>query len=506
MALLLGIDIGSSALKAAMIDEESGLCLIRTVAYDEDWIGEKPDYLERNIETYWEATKKCLKLFLEQDKIDVQKIKAVSFSTQGETFVPMDESFRPLRKTIQGHDVRAQEEAEILRSEFGDHEMYPVSGQPTIDAYWPAVKILWIKRNQPEVFAKTRRYVMIEDYIIHKLTGKFVTEKSLIGTSYYYDIEHQQWYLPMMEFLGITNEMLPEVMNPAEVVGEVKPEASVETGLSTDTLVVTGAMDQIAGGVGAGNVAPEIITETTGTSLAIGVTGRGNLKDYFSTGLPICFHAVKGAYFLMPWEGSGGLTFQWFAREFAALEKLQAEQDNKDPYDILTTFAARVPAGCEGLIMLPYLIGTVGPEPNPNARGVYFGISINHTKAHFVRAILEAIGYVIRANTEVIRKCGIQVSEIRSMGGGSKSRLWNQINADICKIPVSTMEISDTAALGAALLAGVGSGVYKQVEATCQSRFLKTKETFVPDSGRTKVYDECYRKYRSLYQHLKEIF
>ncbi len=498
--LLLGIDLGSSVLKATVIDETTGFIVTRSAEYGEDWIGEIPDYLERNVEVYWNAVKEVIRVFAREDKIDPREIKGISFSVQGETLVPLDEHYRPLRKTIQGHDVRAQEEIVILREKFGNGPLYPVTGQPAIDGYWPAVKILWIKRHQSEVFARARYWMLLEDYIIYRLTGRFVTDKSLVGDSYYYDMTRDGWYGPMLEFLGITPAMLPKVVQTGTVVGKIRKEVNLELGLSPDALVVAGAMDQMAGAVGAGNIEPGIITETTGTALALGVTGRGKYSDYVKTGIPLYYHAAAGSYFLMPWLASGGLTFQWFARNFAE------PAAGADIYDVLTAKAERIGPGSDNLIMLPFLTGATCPEFDSNARGVFFGITPAHTQGHFVRSILEAIGYAIRANLELIQSAKIPVTAIRSMGGGSKSRLWCQIKADICGVPVSTMDITDTASLGAALIAGAGIGVYPSMEAAGRSRLIKIKETFTPNPQNQNIYNTGFKKYREIYRSLKGVF
>ena len=283
---LVGIDLGSSALKGTLLDEERGLCLTRSFAYSEDWTGEQPGHLERNAEVYWDAVVTALGGLLAESGLTGEDVAAVCFSVQGETFLVADEHFRPLRKAIQGHDIRAGEETQLLRDEFGDEPMYPVSGQPTWEPYWMAPKLLWLRRHEPEIFRRTRRVMMLEDYILYRLTGRFVTDKNLIADSYFYDMQSGDWYPPMMNRLGLEPAMLPEVLDPCTVVGSVAPQAAEATGLSPRTLVVAGAMDQIANAVGAGNVLPGLVTETTGTALAIGATALGQLADFFPTRLP----------------------------------------------------------------------------------------------------------------------------------------------------------------------------------------------------------------------------
>ncbi len=506
MPLLLGIDLGSSALKCTLIDEDSGFILTEGLAYTESWIGDQPDHLERNMDTYWEALKTLLATLSSEKGVDLKRIDAISFSVQGETFAPLDENFKPVRKTIQAHDVRATEETEILREQFGDQLMYQVTGQPSFDAYWPAVKMLWIKRHQPEVYAKARYFAMTEDYLAYKLTGRFVTDITIAGDSYYYDIRTRDWFGPMLLYLDIKRDMLPEVLETGAVIGNVSNEAAEQTGLSEHAVVVAGAMDQMVGAVGAGNSVPGIVTESTGTALALGATGSGSLDIYLKTGLPVYYHAAVGNWFLMPWSANGGLVLEWFTSQFGAGESIEAAEKNCSVFELMTAQAAEIIPGSEGLLLLPHLVGAAFPEMDSSARGVFFGINAGHTKAHFIRAVLESIAYQIRANIEKMRDAGIAADCLRSAGGGSKSPLWNQIKADVCGIPVTTMDIPDTASLGAALIAGVGIGAYPSFESTCSSRFIKFKDTYNPNPANRAIYETGFRKYQEIYQALKGHF
>jgi xylulokinase len=503
---LLGIDVGSSSLKATVIEEGSGLYATRTVGYREDWGGEKPDYLERSAETYWEAFKQAIRTLIQEDGVSPDLIEAVSFSVQGETFVVLDKNFLPLRKAVQGHDSRAQEEAGLLRTHFGEDLLHAISGQPGVDAYWVGVKLLWIKRNQPEIFCRIRNLLMLDGFIIHKLNGRAVAAKSMIGNTYLYDMRCEEWFLPMFDFLELSAQIMPEVVQPGQPLGTISREAASETGLSTKTVIVSGVLDQVAGAFGAGNVRPGMVTETTGTALALGVTGGGVLEGYLRLGLPVYYHVIPNAFFLMPWLGSGGFTLQWFRDNFADFEKHFASQYGMEVYELLIAAAAKVPPGSDGLLMLPFLSGANCPEFDTSARGVFFGISPGHRKAHFVRAILEAIAYATRANLELVRSAGIEVDHLRSMGNAARSRTWNQIKADICGVSVWPMRLPDAGSLGAALLAGVGTGAYPSWEEAASSPFIRTGDVIQPDGRNRKVYDEGFRKYREIYSRLKGCF
>lgn len=493
-------------LKATLLDDQRGLCLTRSFEYAEDWIGDEPGHLERNAHVYWDALAAAVQGLLAESGLAGSDIVALCLSVQGETFLVADEKFRPLRKAIQGHDVRAVEETELLRDAFGNETMYAVSGQPSWEAYWMAPKLLWLRRHEPETFRRTRRVMLLEDYILYQLSGRFATDKNLIADSYFYDMRTCDWFPPVMDYLGLERSMLPEVLDCCAPVGNVTPEAAQVTGLSCRTLVVAGAMDQIANAIGAGNVVPGMISETTGTSLAIGVTALGQLADFLPTKLPILFHATPGAFFLMPWLAGGGLTLRWFADVFAQAERTAAQANGQDIYDILTASAAETTPGAEGLVMLPFLAGATCPECDSAARGVFCGMTPAHHRGHFVRAILEGIAYAIRANLESIRSAGIPIESLCCMGGGSKSPLWNQTKADVCDVPVTTLAVADTASLGAALMAGVGAGVYPSIESTRQCPFIRKQDHYVPRCEYREIYDVGYRRYRDLYQRLKGAF
>ena len=503
---LIGMDIGSSMLKATLLDEERRLCLTRSFEYAEDWIGNQPGHLERNADVYWNAVVLAVRQLLQETQLTGDDIAALCLSVQGETFLVADENFRPLRKAIQGHDVRAAEETEILRDQFGNEPMYAVSGQPSWEAYWMAPKLFWLRRQEPDTFRRMRRIMLLEDYILYQLTGRFATDKNLIADSYFYDMRTGDWFPPVMNYLGLDPSMLPEVLDSCTPVGTVTPEAAEATGLSRKTLIVAGAMDQIANAVGAGNVVPGFVSETTGTSLAIGATALGKLDDFLATRLPILYHAAPGAFFLMPWLAGGGVTLRWFADVFGRADRMRAQAEGKDVYDLLTGLAAETSPGADGLVMLPFLAGATCPECDSTARGVFCGMTPAHHRGHFVRAILEGVAYAIRANLESIRDAGIPVEQLCCMGGGSKSPLWNQIKADVCDVPVVTLAVADTASLGAALMAGVGAGVYPSIESTRHCQFIRKKDCYAPRRECTNIYDVGYRRYRDLYQRLKGAF
>ena len=502
MNYFVGIDLGTQSVKVTFYNPKSESIFGRGLEYPKT-PGRSPEgYLDRNIELYWRSTIDLIKSIIREEDINPKEIRALSFSVLGETFVPTDENFIPLRNAFSGHDIKGSEEAEIIIKNFGSDILHSISGQPNVEVVWPAVKILLLKIREPEIFKKTKRYLNLEDYFIYKLTGKFVSEKSMLCTSLYYDIINQSWYKPMLDFLNIEEEFLPEIKDSCKIVGNITKKASIETSLSQETLVITGAMDQIAGGVGAGNIEQGVLSETTGTSLAIGATFKGDIKK-IDKNIPVYPHIMKDSYFLMPWSLSGGIFLRWFKDTFFLVEKNIAENINLDIYNIMDKLAEKVPVGSDGLIALPFLLGSAYPNFNNDAKAAFFGISFSHEKPHFVRAILESITFLIRDNIDFIKNSGISFNKIISLGGGSKSSLWCQMKADICKIPVEVPKYGSlSSSIGACFFAALGYGYFKSLKEIMTNKLLETEKIFEPQDKNSKIYDDIFIKYKNLYRNV----
>ncbi len=502
MKYLLGLDAGTTAIKGVLFNEE-GKSIAKGI-YEYNLETPKSDFVELNPYIYWEATKKVIKQILGKSKVEPKKIKALAISSQGETLVCIDKEGNPLRKAIVWLDNRSKREAEIIRKEFGVKKTYQVTGQPEIISTWPATKILWIRRNEHSIFKKVFKYLLVEDWLAYKFTGRFVTEGSVASSSLIFNIRERKWWDDILKFIGISSDSLPTLMESGKIVSRLSERAVKETGLSASTLVVTGAFDHAAGSIGAGNIKPGIITEMTGGALAICATIKRPIFDPQGR-VPCQYHAVRNRYFLLPWSQTAGMVLKWFRDEFCQEEVKLAKKKRTDVYDILTGKAEKIAPGSEGLIMLPHLSGAACPEFNPSAKGVYFGISLNHTKAHFIRSIMEAIAYMLKGNIKLLENLGIKVKEIRSLGGGAKSKLWCQIKADTIQKPVITLKEPESACLGAAILAGIGSKVFKNFEEATE-KMVKLKERVFPQSGNFKVYEKNYQRYLHIYQNLKSSF
>lgn len=462
----LGIDIGTTSLKAAVFNGCGERVALRCLDYtlDTDAV---TGYIEFDAMEY---ARMCESVILDLQK-ECGRIDAISVDTQGETLILTDELGAPLCPAVVWLDNRADKEAEAIKERFGNERVYNVTGQPEITAGWPASKLLWFKNNKPEIFAKTKKIFMLEDWVLYKLTGNFVTEPTIQSSTIYYDIVNGAWWDEMTDFIGITEDMLPRLCESAEKVGEFR-------GIP----VVTGMLDQIAGTIGAGVTDGTKISEMTGTIMAICALCE-NIPEYRADSIIPCHvHAIKGKYCRILWSSTAGMALKWFKNQLA--ESLSFRE--------LDELCEKIAPGCDGLTMLPHFCGSTMPKYNPDAKAVFSGITLSHTRAHFARAIMEAIAFILRQDLEYIGTDGIE--EIRITGGGAKSPLWATIKADVTGKILKTVSEDETACLGAALSAAVGIGAFESLDVAASS-CVKCKKVYAPMGN---DYESAYKNYLEL--------
>ncbi len=501
METILAFDLGTTAVKCALHDLYGNVLAKAAVEYE--LITPDADSVEVEVETYWQAFKSALSGVLKNSAADPGSIRALGVSAQGETLIAVDEDGNPLRRAIVWLDNRAQQEANELGERFGHHQAYQITGQVKLVPTWPASKILWIRKHEPRIFERAAKFLLIEDYFLHRLTGEYVCEGSLVTSTCYWNFRTRQWWPEMLQELGIQASQLPEYCESGEVVGRLRTEVAAELGLSPKTQVCTGALDQACGAIGVGNIQPGIFSENTGAALAICASVKEPTLDPADQ-MPCHYHGLPGLYMLHTFT-SGGIVLRWFRDEFAQMEMSVGKASGMDAYDLLGAQAAKVPAGSEGLVMLPHLQGAMAPEANPDAKGVFYGFTLRHGRSHFIRAIMEAVCFIVRRNIEVIEGMGVPVSEIRALGGGARSRVWKQIEADVTGRPVLTTRNEEAATLGAAILAGKAVGLYSSVQEAVE-QMVQIEAQFEPNRANTTVYDEAFGTYVDLYTALCPLF
>ena len=461
MKYLLGADIGTTSLKMTLFTQ--ALEPVKTVTRDYT-LTAYGDRVEFPAEQYWEIFQNAY-----EEVCGTLTPAALTIDTQCETMILTDGDGRPLRDAIVWLDNRAERQAEEIRQHFGEQRVYEVSGQPEITATWPACKLLWVKENEPDIFRQIRRVFLLEDWLIWKLTGEFVTEKTLQSSTTYFDIRREVWWDEMLEYIGISRSVLPRLMNSGEIVG-----------YRNGTAVVTGAIDQIAGAIGAGITQEGIISEMTGTIMALYIPS-GSVPAYDPENKIPCHKSYDGNFCLLPWTATAGMALKWFRNAFC--EGFSFRE--------LDELAEKTEPGSAGLTFLPYLCGSVMPRYNPDVRGAFYGFTLEHGRAHAVRAVLESVACMLRENLEYLN---IRPREIRSMGGGASSPLWCQIKADITGCRIVTLKNSETACLGSAILAGHAIGLFPDIPAAAAS-VVQTAAVYEPGEN---DYSDCYKRFCEL--------
>ena len=495
---LIGLDAGTSSLKGILANS-SGQVIATAVR--EYILESKDNHCELDPSVYWDSAVCVIRELISSDEDAGRNIIAIAIASQGETLICLDERGHPFRKAIVWLDNRSLKEAEQIASDIGVEKFFSVTGQPEVVPLLPATRILWLRKNEPVTFRKTYKYLLVEDYLLYMLTGKFVTDPAVSSSTAYLDIKNKVWWKDILDYLQIRADQLPEILPSGTSVGSILPEAAEKTGLPQSTIAVSGAYDHVAGAIGAGNFREGMISLTIGTSMAMVVTLEQPVLD-FSMHLPCQCHALTGTYFLQPYGQTAGMVLRWFRDEFCREEKLTTKKTGDDVYDLMTSLAVSVPAGSGGLVMLPHLAGAGSPEYNFTARGVFEGISLEMGKPHFIRAIMESVAFLIRKNLEFIASKGIRFKEIRALGGGTRSLLWNQVVADVTGIPLKTLVAAEAPAIGAAILAGTGAAIFKNLEEGIKN-MVKVKNDFTPRPENKSAYDEAFNNYLRLYNHLE---
>jgi xylulokinase len=443
---------------------------------------------------YWMALSRGVRDVLKRSEVNSETILALSLSSQAETLICVDKKGKVLRNAIVWLDTRAEKESQEIAKNFSPELLYRTTGLPEPSPIWPASKILWLKKNEPDVFSKTFKFLIVKDYLIWRLTGEFSTEPTESSSTCYLKLKEKDWWDEMLEFIEIKRKNLPSISPSHEVVGNVSPQVKSELSLSTNTEVIAGAMDQMAAALGAGNIEPGIITESTGTALAVVATVDRPLYDP-ERRIPCAPHCVPDRFVLYPYSETSGIVLKWFRDTFPS------RADRKEDYKELLQLASSIPPGAEGLLALPHFTGTACPDFNPQARGAFAGISFKHKRAHFIRALVESVAFMLKENIDLLKSLSIPVKKVRSLGGAAKSNIWLKIKADVLDVPVEVPQCSEAASLGATILAGVGAKVFPGISGAVKEA-VKIKRSFHPEPSNVAIYQKIYQDYLSLYQKL----
>lgn len=502
MGVFLGIDIGTSGTKTLAINEKGKILGSATAEYP--CYHPKPLWSEQDPEDWWQATIKTVRAVVKQAKLKSADVRAIGLSGQMHGSVFLDKQNRVVRRALLWNDQRTAAECnEIEERAGGRRELINLVANPALSGF-TAPKILWLRNHEPKSFDKTRKVLLPKDEIRRRLTGEFATEVSDASGMLLLDVKQREWSRTLLERLQLDESLLARCYESEEVTGKLTAESAKTLGLSTDCLVVGGAGDCAAGAVGNGIVSKGTLSTSIGTSGVMFVHSDTVEVDPEGRLHTFC-HAVRGKWHMMGVNLSAGGCLHWFRDQLCQAEVAQEKKTKKDTYVLLDAEATAVQPGSEGLFFLPYLSGERTPHADPDARGCFVGLTLAHTRGHLVRSVMEGVTYAMRDSLEIIRGLGVPVKQIRASGGGSKSPLWRQIQADVFGEKLVTINSQEGAAYGVALLAAVGSGAYKDVVEACSATIRVVSQTS-PKAAAKKQHDAAFPVYQQLYQSLKSDF
>lgn len=497
---VLGIDVGTGGTRAVVIDE-TGVSVASATEGHEPFASPKIGWAEQRPEDWWRATGIAVRKALAEGGLRGEQISCIGFSGQMHGAVMLDSSAEVVRPALIWCDLRTEKQCLELNQRIGAERIIQLTCNPAL-ANFTLTKLLWVRENEPENWRRVRSVMLPKDYVRLRMTGERATDVADASGTLMLDVARRQWSSAMLQAADIASTMLPALYESPQVCGKISSNGATATGLAAGTPVVAGAGDQAAGAVGMGIVRPGSVSATIGTSGVVFAATDGPSLDPHGRLHTFC-HAVPNRWHVMGVTQAAGLSLRWFRDRFVCA---QAQSKNgSDPYDDLTAKAATVSAGADGLLWAPYLMGERTPYLDSNARAALVGLTASHTKAHIVRAILEGVAFSLQDTFTIFRELNVPVKNIRLGGGGARSHLWRQIQADVYGHDVECVQSEEGAAYGAAILAGVGAGMWPSVDAACDL-VVKVRDQVQPKPANQAVMAAQYESYRRVYPALKSIF
>ena len=499
---VIGCDVGSQGTNAALYDADGTLVAAAYEAYDVAF--PRPTWAEQDPCAWTAALHATIARLVKQVPEGPGAIKGLSFGSQLDGMVVCDRNGQPLRAAMIWMDRRAEAQAAALAARMPREDFYRHVGA-NLDSSHAVFKALWVRDEEPEVFAKAAAFMPPGSYALREAAGVLAVDWSNASSLALLDPRTRSWSPEVLDAVGIEPSALPELAPGTQPAGPVTAAFAEATGLDPGTVVVVGCGDEMAATLGAGVFAPGEVCDVVGTAEPVCAASAEPRED--PTMLVECHpHADPDVWLLEnPGFVSGG-SLRWWRDQFSPLEREAEARGEGDAYDLLTAAAAEVPPGSEGLIHLPCMQGAMAPEWNGAARGVFSGLTLAHTRAHMTRALLEGSAYALRDILEAMRNAGLETRRLTIVGGGAKGALWRQIKADVTGLPVRVPTSVETTATGAAILAAVGSGVHPTVASAVDAFVSYQPEEEHPDPERQARYDDAYRRYRELYFALKPVF
>ena len=488
-ALWLGVDIGTGGSRALLVDAAGNVVAACTAAH-EDILMERPLWAEQRPENWWDAAVQAIRGVLAESAIAGSDIKGVGLSGQMHGLVILDGDSQVIRPSLIWCDQRSQPQVDWVNEKVGKARVLGCTANPVLTGF-TLPKLLWVRDREPHNYERVRHVLLPKDYVRFRLTGDYATEVSDASGTALFDVVNRRWSYELADALGIDRSFLPACYESSEITGTISREAAELTGLAAGTPVAGGGGDQAASAVGNGIVAPGIVSCTLGTSGVVFAHMEQVAYDPDGRVHTFC-HAVKGKWHVMGVTQGAGLSLQWFRNQLAPGVE----------YDALMAEAATAPAGSQGLYWLPYLMGERTPHLDPQARGGWIGLTAKHRRADLIRALIEGVSFSQKDCLDIVESLGVHVASVRASGGGAKSPFWRQVLADVFGKPVVTLASQEGSALGAALLAMVGTREYTSVPEVCGAVIRETGRV-EPEPDAAEVYARGHEVYRRLYPALK---
>jgi xylulokinase len=488
---LLGIDVGTGGTRAVLLDE-AGRVLRAATAEHAEMASPQLGWAEQDPRDWWRAACIAIEECLTAAGATGADVSAVGLSGQMHGLVLLDAAGEVLRPALIWCDQRTEEECRAIAERVGAKRLIELTANPALTGF-TLPKIWWVRAHEPEIWSRVRSIMLPKDYVRFKLTRARATDVADASGTLLFDVVNRRWSAEVLQASDLHAEILPEVFESPETSGRVSKEGAAASGLREGTPVVAGAGDQAAGAVGMGIVEPGNVSATIGTSGVVFAATSTPVVEPKGRIHTFC-HAIPGRWHVMGVTQGAGLSLRWLRDRFAS----------GAPYDALMKEAAEAPAGGDGLLWAPYLMGERTPHLDPNARAALVGLTAQHTRAHVIRAILEGVAFSLRDTFTIFRDLSVPVKSIRLGGGGARSSLWQQIQADIYGMPVDLVVAEEGAAYGAALLAGVGAGLWRSVEAACETAVHVAKRV-EPIARNVELLNRRYQEYRKLYPALRGI-
>ncbi|UVI28275.1 FGGY-family carbohydrate kinase [Paenibacillus spongiae] len=488
---LIGLDVGTTGCKSTLFDQDGRML---SSAYREYPLeNPQPGYYELNPIRVWNEVQSVIEETM-ADYPGIQ-VQALCISSLGETFVPVDRSGNALSSGVLYTDPRGKDQAARLEQLFGKQRIMELAGVP-LHPMFSLPKMMWIKENQPEVYARTWKFMLFGDYIAYLLTGISTCNHSLASRTMAFNVSRLEWESSLIDGAGIDRSQFPDLIRPGEVIGQVRMEAAQRLGLHKNTLVVAGGHDQACAALGAGIMRDHQAIDGIGTVECITPAYSSPvLNDRMLAYQFNCApHVIEGMYLTYAFNFTGGSLLKWYRDHWGQAAEIESRKSNMNVYDYLSSTA---PAAPTDLLVIPHFAGSGTPFMNPEDRGMIYGLTLDTDAGQLYRSLLEGVTYEMRNNLECLSAAGIPIDMLRAVGGGSKSDLWLQIKADIMNRPIERLNMNEAGTVGAIMLAGKAAGVYRSFEEAADV-LVKPDRTFYPDQTNVDIYCERYEKYKKL--------